>query len=239
MNMAIRTSTVNISAADGMMPAYLAEPEGNGPFPAVIVIMEAFGLVPHIEEVARRLAEEGYVAMAPDIYYRELPTNKVGYDQLEQALGLMQKVDDDRFVLDMQATINTLKRQSNVNGDKIGVTGFCMGGRLTFLIACALSDQIAAAAPFYGGGITGHLSQADRITSPMYLFFGEADPYIPMDEVRQIDSRLKSLGKDYKLKSYPGADHGFFCNERASYNSAAAADAWEELKGLFAAHLRG
>lgn len=237
--MAIRTRTVNISAADGTMPAYLAEPEGNGPFPAVIVIMEAFGLVPHIEDVARRLAAEGYVAIAPDIYYRELPTNKVGYDQLDQAIGLMQKVDDDRFVLDMQATFNTLKGQPNVVGNKIGVTGFCMGGRLTFLTACTLPDQIAAAAPFYGGGIVGHLAQAERMTCPMYLFFGEADPYIPMDDVRQIDARLKELGKAYKLKTYPGADHGFFCNERASYNATAAADAWEELKALFAAYLRG
>jgi carboxymethylenebutenolidase len=236
--MAIRTSTVSIPAADGTMPGYLAEPPGSGPFPAVVVLMEAFGLVPHIEDVTRRLAEEGYVALAPDIYYRELPNNKAGYDQLDQAIGLMQKIDDDKFVQDMRATIDSLESQTNVNGDAIGVSGFCMGGRLTFLTACALPDRVAAAAPFYGGGIAGLLSRADSIACPMYLFFGEADPYIPMEEVRQIDTRLKALGKSYKLKTYPGADHGFFCNARPSFNASAATDAWEELKGFFAANLR-
>jgi dienelactone hydrolase len=237
--MAIRTSTVNIPAADGTMPGYLAEPPGDGPFPAVVVLIEAFGLVPHIEDVTRRLAEEGYVALAPDVYYRELPHNKVGYDQLDQAIGLMQKIDDDKFVQDMRAAIDSLKSQSNVAGDKIGVTGFCMGGRLTFLTACALPDQVAAAAPFYGGGIAGLLSRADSIACPLYLFFGEADPYIPMAEVRQIDTRLKALGKNFKLKTYPGADHGFFCNERPSFNASAATDAWEELKSFLAVNLRG
>ncbi len=235
----MRTSTIEIKLAEAAMPAHLAEPEGKGPFPGVIVIMEAYGLVPQICDVANRLAAEGYVALAPDFYYRQLPDNKAGYDQLERAIALMQQVDDEKFVDDMRATLNFLRSRENVNGQKIGVTGFCMGGRLSFLSACALPDEIAASAPFYGGGIVNHLPQADRIHCPLCLFFGEADPYIPMDQVRQIDAKLEQLGKTYQLKSYPGADHGFFCSERASYQDAAARDAWKTLLSFLSAHLRG
>jgi len=235
----MRTSTIQIKTAEATMPAHLAEPEGPGPFPAVVVIMEAFGLVPQICDVANRLAGEGYVALAPDFYYRQLPDNKAGYDKLERAIALMQQVDDGKFVDDMRATLGYLKSRENVDGQKLGVTGFCMGGRLSFLTACALPDEIAASAPFYGGGIVNHLDQADRIHCPMSLFFGEQDPYIPMDQVRQIGAKLEQLGKSYQLKSYPGADHGFFCSERASYQEAAASDAWKTLLGFFAENLRG
>lgn len=236
--MAIRTSTIEIATPDGRMPAHLAEPEAAGPHPAVVVLMEAFGLVPHIESVADRLAAEGYVTVAPDIYYRELPDNKVGYDRLGDAIALMQKLDDQRFIADMGATLDDLAARESVDGARIGITGFCMGGRLSFLTACALPDRVAASAPFYGGGIPGHLEQADRIQAPLYLFFGEDDAFIPRDQVERIDARLKKLGKSYKLKSYPGAEHGFFCDQRVSYDPKAAEDAWKELRTFFAEHLR-
>lgn len=236
--MAIRTSTIEIATPDGSMPAHLAEPEAAGPHPAVVVLMEAFGLVPHIESVADRLAAEGYVTVAPDIYYRELPDNKVGYDRLGDAIALMQKLDDQRFIADMGATLDDLAARESVDGARIGITGFCMGGRLSFLTACALPDRVAASAPFYGGGIPGHLEQADRIQAPLYLFFGEDDAFIPRDQVERIDARLKKLGKSYKLKSYPGAEHGFFCDQRVSYDPKAAEDAWKELRTFFAEHLR-
>jgi len=236
--MSIRTRKIEIETPDGVMPAHLSEPEGPGPHPAVVVLMEAFGLVPHIESVTDRLAGEGYVAVAPDIYYRELPNNKVGYDHLDDAIGLMQKLDDQRFVEDMRATLDDLAARANVDETKQGVTGFCMGGRLAFLSACALPDRIAAAAPFYGGGIAGHLEQAERIRAPLYLFFGEKDAFIPREQVDQVDAGLRELGVKYKLKSYPGADHGFFCDERETYEPKAAEDAWRELRSFFAEHLQ-
>ncbi len=235
----MRTSTVEIKTAEAAMPAHLAEPEGQGPFPGVVVIMEAFGLLPHICDVANRLADEGYVALAPDFYYRDLPDNKAGYDQLERAITLMQRVDDEKFLDDMRATLSFLRARENVESRKLGVTGFCMGGRLSFLTACALPDEIAACAPFYGGGIVNHLPQADRMRCPITLFFGEEDPYIPMDQVIQIDARLKELGKSYQLKTYPGANHGFFCSERTAYQAAAARDAWTTLLSFFSRNLQG
>jgi len=229
---------VEIAAPDGAMPAVLATPDGSGPHPAIVIIMEAFGLVPHMHDVAERLAGEGYVAIAPDFYYRELPDNKVGYDELPKAIGLMQKVVDEKFLDDMRATLAYLRDRSDVADSKVGVTGFCMGGRLTFLSACALPNDVAAAAPFYGGGIVGHLGQANAIQCPLQLFFGDRDAFIPTDQVKQIDAKLGELGKSYALELYEGADHGFFCNERESYHADAAADAWIKLKGFFALNLR-
>lgn len=236
--MSIRTRDVEIQAADGAMPAFIAEPEAAGTHPAVIVIMEAFGLVPHMRSVAERIAGEGYVAIAPDFYYRDLPDNKVGYDELPKAIQLMTRVDDAKFTEDIRATIGYAHSLDAVGSSKVGVTGFCMGGRLTFLTACTLPDEIAAAAPFYGGGIVGHLGQADAIQCPLYLFFGDLDAFIPLDQVKEIDAKLGELGKRYAVETYAGANHGFFCDERGEYHEKSARDAWGKLTGFLAEHLR-
>ena len=133
--METRQSHETVTTPDGAMPVYVAEPTAPGRRPAVIVIMEAFGLNGNIEEITRRIAAEGYVALAPDIYWRWLPDNKVGYDELPKAIGLMQKVNDQKVVSDLSSAIDALARRPNVNAAKIGVTGFCMGGRLAFLLA--------------------------------------------------------------------------------------------------------
>ena len=235
--MEIRTSHENVPTPDGAMPVYVAEPTTAGRRPAVIVIMEAFGLNAHIEDVTRRIAAEGYVALAPDIYWRSLPDNKVGYDELPKAIGLMQKVNDAKAVSDIASALDALAKRPSVNAAKLGVTGFCMGGRLAFLAAAELADRIAAAAPFYGGGIAGLLGKAEKIRAPLQLFFGEKDAFIPQDQVNAIDAKLKELGKPYTIKTYPGTVHGFFCNDRPDYNAPAAADAWQQLLGFFRKHL--
>lgn len=233
----VQKQTVEIKTRDGVMPAHWSVPEGDGPFPAVLVLIEAFGLVPHIKEVADRLAAEGYAALAPDVYYRSLPNNKVGYDELPKAIELMQAVKDDAFIEDMKSAIGFMEESGKVKVGSLGVTGFCMGGRLAFLTACELPDQIAAAAPFYGGGIANHLGQATNINCPILLFFADQDGFIPLDQVEAVDAGLKQLGKDYQIQRYADADHGFFCDTRASYNEAAATDAWARLKGFLASNL--
>jgi carboxymethylenebutenolidase len=227
---------VAIPTPEGRMGGHLAKPEGAGPWPAVVVAMEAFGLNRHIADVADRIAAEGYVTLAPDFYYREAD-GLADYADLPKAIGLMRKLDDARILADVQAALDFLRGSPEVRGDRIGMTGFCMGGRITFLAACRLSIQ--AAAPFYGGRIAGLLGGAAGISCPMVLFFGEQDAFLPLAEVDEIRARLAEVGASAEVVVYPGADHGFFCEERPSYQEAAARDSWRRLRDLFATHLAG
>jgi carboxymethylenebutenolidase len=228
---------IEIPTADGSMPAFVQLPDVPGPRPAVLLLMEAFGLTSHIRKVAGRIAREGYVVLTPDLYYRELPHNKFGYDQVDEGVAMMLRLDHARFVEDARSALACLRGRPDVVPGRIGVTGFCMGGGLSFLLACELSDEIAAAAPFYGMVLDEWIHDVERISVPMYLFFGGADPFIPLDRVREIESRFRALGKHHQIKVYPGADHGFFCDERSSYDRGAAEDAWRELRGFLRAHL--
>ena len=228
---------IEISTAAGAMPAFLARPQGDAPAPAVLVIMEAFGLNAHIEDVARRLAGEGYVALAPDLYWRGGTGRVVRYDQLPEAIALMQSLRDDQVVADVGAAIAHLERQPFVRAGRIGITGFCMGGRVSFLVACELPDKIAAAAPFYGGGIP--IEKTEKLRAPLLAFFGDEDPFIPLETVDRLKAELARHRKHAEVIVYPKAPHGFFCNERDSYRAEAARDAWDRLKTFFATHLKG
>jgi carboxymethylenebutenolidase len=234
--MATTSSTVQITTPDGTMSGFLAKPSEAGKYPAVLVIMEAFGLNQHIKDVASRIAGEGYVALAPDVYYRQ-PNAVVGYDQLPEAIRLMTTLRDDAIVSDVSAAVAYLEAQPFVRADRIGITGFCMGGRISFLSACTI-PAIKAAAPFYGGGIGGLLDRAAGITCPLLLFFGDQDAFIPNEEVDKIRTTLGELKKNAEIQVYAGAPHGFFCNERDSYRADAAADAWTRLTAFLARHLK-
>ena len=246
--MEIASGMIQVPAESGAMPGFLARPIEAGSHSAVVVVMEAFGLNGHIKSVAERIAREGYVTLAPDLYYRE-KDSVVGYDNLPDAIRLMTSLYDDKIAKDMAGALAHLQQQPFVRGDRIGVTGFCMGGRITFLTAC-LNSAVKAAVPFYGGGIgsviqpgektpKAPLEYADRLSAPMLLFFGENDPFIPLDEVERIKSRLAQLKKEAEVIVYPGAPHGFFCNERDSYRKDAAADAWGRMTKFFAQQLKG
>ena len=220
----------------GGMPAYVARPAGNGPWPAVVVIQEAFGLNEHIKDVTRRVAGEGYVALAPDLFYRGGKGRTAGYDNLPKALELMGALKDDEIVTDVGNAIAYLEKQPGVRAGRVGITGFCMGGRVSYLAACALPDKITAAAPYYGGGIP--IDRTATLRAPVLAFFGEDDPFIPLDQVEKLRAEAKRLGKNVEVVVYPGAPHGFFCNERDSYRPDAAKDAWEKTKAFFKRHLQ-
>jgi carboxymethylenebutenolidase len=235
--MELRTEMIEIASGGGRMPAYVARPHSGDSRSAVIVLMEAFGLVPNLKKEADRIARMGYVAIAPDVYYRQAPDNTASYDDLGKAVGMMRKLDDTEFIDDMRATIGYLRSTAEVGSSPIGVTGFCMGGRLSFLSACELPGEIQASAPFYGGGIGALLDRADKIRCPMHLFFGQLDFFIPQEEVRRIDEKLRTLGLDYAIDNYEGAVHGFCCEERDSYHAAATKDAWSKLEAFFSKNL--
>ena len=235
--MQVQREKVTIDTPGGAMPVQLARPVIGGPFPAVIVVQEAFGLNPHIADVAARLAGEGYVTLAPDLFHRGGAGRTAGYGDLPKALTLMAELNDDAIVEDVGAAIGFLEKHSSVRADRIGITGFCMGGRVTYLVACALPDKIAAAAPFYGGGIP--IDRTTTLRAPVLAFFGEEDPFIPLDQVRALEAEAKRLGKSLEVVVYPKAPHGFFCEERDSYRAEAAADSWQRLTAFFARHLQG
>src|SRR5262249_40783480 len=186
---------------DGM-PAYLVRPAGDAPAPAVLVIQEAFGLNEHIKDVTRRLAGEGYVALAPDLYWRGGKGRTVRYDQLPEAIGLMQSLKDPEIVADVAGAIGPLEKQSFVRADRIGITGFCMGGRVSYLAACELPGKIKASVPYYGGGIP--IDRTAKLGCPVLAFFGEKDGFIPLDGVEQLKAEAKRLGKPVEVVVYPG-----------------------------------
>jgi len=221
----------------GGMPAYLARPAGSGPWPAVLVVQEAFGLNAHIKDVARRVADEGYVALAPDLFYRGGAGRTAGYDELPKALELMGALKDAEIVADVASAVAYLEQQPTVRAGRIGITGFCMGGRVSYLAACALPSKIAAAVPFYGGGIP--IDRTMTLQAPVLAFFGEDDPFIPLDQVEKLRAEAARLGKRVEIHVYPQAPHGFFCNERDSYRAEAAHDAWGRTTAFLKTHLQG
>lgn len=239
--MDINTSTIQLNTPDGKMDTFVAQPKDGGARPAVIVLMEAFGVNSHIKDVTERVAREGYVAAAPDLYHRE-PERVVPYKEMQTAIGIMKRLEDPKVMDDVGAAVSHLKSQSYVKAGAIGITGFCMGGRFTYLAAAHHNKDIKAAVSFYGGGIPmGKPSPLDRtgeINCPIQLFFGAKDQLIPQDHVNQIVKALTDAKKNFTHKVYPEAGHGFFCNERESYHADSAKDAWEKFKSFFAQHLK-
>jgi carboxymethylenebutenolidase len=239
--MDVTGSTLQLNTPDGKMDAYEAKPKGEGSYPGIVVLMEAFGLNDHIKKVTERIAREGYVAIAPDLYHRE-PERLVPYGELPKAIGLMNRLQDTKVMDEVGAAIAYLRSQSNLKPGAIGVTGFCMGGRFTYLSAAHHPKDVKAAVAFYGGGIPmgkpSPLSRTGEISCPIYLFFGGKDPMIPQEHVAEINKALTENKVNFQIKTYPEATHGFFCDDRASYHEASAKDAWENFKSFFAQHLK-
>jgi carboxymethylenebutenolidase len=247
--MEIATERVEIPlAAGGTMGGYLARPRGTGPFPAVIVYMEIFGINAHIREVTERVAREGYVALAPDVFHRTAPGIELGYDEaaVAQGIKLLMQLRADEAIADARDAIAYLRERPEARGRKIGAMGFCMGGHLAYLTAC--ETDVSAAASFYGGGIAAPqgfgggastVSRTPGIRGRVLALFGGRDAMIPAAQVESIRAALAARGRGDEVVVYPEADHGFFCNLRPSYHEASAKDAWERVKRLFAETLRG
>ena len=243
--MSITTRTDQVSADGGNMPIYVAEPDSAGPHPVVIVFMEAFGVNGHIKDLTGRFANEGYVAIAPDMYYRQ-GSVVAGYDDIPKIMGVMQSVVDAQTNADVRVAINHIKSLPKADAGKIACTGYCMGGTISWMSAC-LNRDIKAAAVYYSGGLITRQanrnrpasphSYAELLTAPVLGLFGEEDQNPPPADVREVDAELTKLGKTHEFHIYPNAGHGFFCDERPSYSSAAADDAWPRTLEWFKKHL--
>ena len=236
----ITTQDIKVNSGDVQIDAHLAQPAAEGTYPGVIVIQEVFGVNSHIKDVSQRFAKEGYIAIAPAIYQRQAPGFAVGYtaEDLEEGRKYKQQTKASELLNDIQSTINYLKSLPQCNGT-FGSIGFCFGGHVVYL-AATLPD-IQATASFYGAGIATEtpgggeatITRTKDIKGTIYAFFGTEDPLIPLDQVDQIEAELKNQNIPHRIFRYDGADHGFFCDQRASYHPTAAQDAWERVKGLF------
>ncbi len=245
--MEITTERVSIPVGGGTMPGYLACPSTPGPHPAVIVWMEIFGVNAHIRDVTERVAKEGYVALAPNFFHRTAPTIEVGYDEAGMAAGIkeMGALRADQMIADAQAAVAFLRARKDVRGDRIGAMGFCIGGHMTYLTAA--ETDIVAAASFYGGGIAAPqgpggqpapIQRTNKIRGRMLCLFGGKDQMIDAAQVEQIRTALSEHSVKHEIVVYDAADHGFFCDQRATYHEASAKDAWERVKRLFAEELK-
>lgn len=242
----IQTSHVKVPNAGVQIPAYLAMPVGESSYPGIVVIQEIFGVNEHIRDVTARIAQEGYVAIAPAIFHRVAPDFEVGYSQQDLELGrkYKQQTKATELLSDIQATIDYLKDLPQVRKAGFGCIGFCFGGHVAYL-AATLQD-IQATASFYGAGIAHQtpgggsptMTRTPEISGTIYAFFGMQDASIPKTEVDQIEAELKKYQVSHKIFRYAQAEHGFFCDRRASYNQEAATDAWEHVKQLFQHHLK-
>ena len=216
----------HIRSADGFtINAYEALPYGE-PIGSVVVIQEIFGVNDHIREVTDGYAEEGYAAIAPQIFDRAERNVELGYesDDITKGAQFAFQGNRDLMLLDIQATIEEIGKHGDV-----GVVGYCFGGLLTWLTACQLRG-VKAASAYYGGGIAGELENSPRC--PIMMHFGELDAHIPMD---QVDSIRKALPNS-EIYVY-AADHGFNCDHRGSYDAEAAALAKSRTLNFFKNHL--
>jgi carboxymethylenebutenolidase len=245
--MQTKSERVTIPVGGASMGAYVARPTAAGTYPAVLVFMEIFGINHHIRSVTDRVAAEGYVALAPDLFHRTAPGIELGYDAagLQQGVGLMQQVKASEAIADASAALDALKRRPDVGGRGMGAMGFCFGGHVTYRVACEL--PIAAAASFYGGGIAvgspGNegpptVELTSKIRGRILCLFGDKDGHIPSDQVERIRTELERHRVHHDVVVYPNVGHGFFCDERPDYSETAASDAWRRVKDLFRDELR-
>ena len=206
-------------------PGYLARPTSGGG-PGVIVIQEWWGLVPHIEDIADRLAAEGFVALAPDLYHGEKATGP------DQAGKLMMALNIEQAEKDLRGAIQYLRQQPGVTGSKVGTVGFCMGGALS-LFAASKNAEVGACVVFYGGH-PAVKPDLPALQAPVLGIYAGKDTFVSPDVVKQLDAELTRLGKRHEFHTYPGADHAFFNDARPEvYDPAAAADAWSRTLAFF------
>lgn len=233
---------VDIETSDGSMAAVKHLPDAPGAHRAVIVIMEAFGLNDNIGGIARRFAEQGYIAIAPDLFHRSGRMNYAPYDKLMEYREQLRKgFSDTTIISDISATVRHLEADPDVIGP-VGIVGFCLGGRVAYMSAAAV-DGIGAAASFYPGnmfpedGSYSAVDDAARIQIPLLGCFGEGDGNPSPAMIEKVDAALTTHGIEHSFHSYAGANHGFFCDDRDSYRAEAAQDAWSKTLAFFAEKL--
>jgi carboxymethylenebutenolidase len=213
----------------GELMGYLAHPtDASGNLPGVVVIQEWWGLNEHIKDVTRRFAEQGFVALAPDLYKGVVVTEP------DEAQKLVMELDMQEAVREIGQAISYLLDREDVAGDEAGIVGFCMGGGLV-LQTVAANDNVGAAVAFYGR--TLEAAQATQVNAPVLGLYGSEDSGIPVENVRAMEDAFQEAGVEHEIHIYDGAGHAFFNDTRQSYDTDAAEDAWTRTLDWFRSHL--
>jgi carboxymethylenebutenolidase len=241
---AIKTGTDGLSAGmakvkvpGGEMPIYYAKPLDAAKPPVILVAMEVFGLHEHIKDVTRRLGKLGAFAIAPDYYFRLGDLTQIA--QAAQLMPLVNGKPDHELFSDLDATVDWAKSQGG-DTDRLGIIGFCRGGRTVWLYA-AHSPVLNAGVAFYGSLMDppsaampeNAFDLAAEVNAPVLGLYGAEDTGITPDQVEAMKEKLEAAGKTKKFKIYPGAGHGFFADYRQSYRAEAAQDAWLSMQAWF------
>lgn len=193
--------------------------------PAVVVIQEWWGLVPHIESVVDRFANEGFLSIAPDLYHGSTAESP------DEARRMKMELDSERAGRDIAGAGEYLLKRPECSSKKYGVVGFCMGGGLA-QYAGSREKNVAATVSFYGGSKRMNIDWTN-LSGPVLLIYGENDEGVPPEQGRELEKQLRQLGKNVELKIYPGADHAFFNDTGRNFKPDAAADAWQRTVDFF------
>ncbi len=244
----VRGENLELKSGGDTITGYLARPSQPGNYPGIVVIHEAFGLVEHIRDIARRFANIGYNALAPDLYARAGGPSDPG--NMASVMPVMFGKSDQEAVQDLEAAAAHLRALPGASG-KIGAIGFCSGGRQTLLFACS-SDKVDAAVDCWGGFIhratpdaettpsrpTPILDLIDRLRCPLFAVFGEEDQNPSVEHSEELAKRARAAGKDVTVKVYQNAGHAFLADYRPSYREGPAAELWRDATAFFDKRLK-
>lgn len=236
----MKEATRQLETPAGLMECHEAAPDGPARG-AVVVIMEAFGVNDYIRRVARDLASKGYHAFAPDLFHRT-GAGTVPYDDIPRVIEMIGTLDDEGILEDIDATLGVV-RSAGHDDRRIGVVGFCIGGRFTFLVSAV--RPLGAGVTYYGGGIVSTRSEklpsligeAPALRTPWLGLFGDEDASIPVTDVERLREALRDAPVPTEIVRYADAGHGFHCDQRDSFRPDPAADAWQRTLSWFERHL--
>lgn len=241
----LKHGTVQVPVQDGSIEAYFAAPDCAGRFPVVLVVQEIFGLHEHIRDICRRFAREGCLAVAPQLYQRQGDASQ--YKEIPPLIqDIVSKVPDEQVMSDLDACLVWAGLHGG-DSSKVAVTGYCWGGRITWLYA-AHQPKVKAGVAWYGRLVTGHgplqtthpVDVTDRMHAPVLGLYGGKDAGIPMADVQKMRERLQQgnvQAKASDIHVYQDADHAFYADYRPSYLKPAADDAWKRCLAWMARHL--
>ena len=241
-----------IRTDDGAMDTFVCHPDEGGPFPTVIMYMDAPGMREELRDMARRIGTVGYHVLLPNLYYRtgregnygfDLARIRVDNDEREKMFGVMRTLTNGRIVADTAPLLTFVRDAAAAADGPVGCVGYCMSGQFVVAAAAAYPDNFTAVASYYGVGLvtdaddSPHLA-ADKISAEVYLAFASDDPYVPQRILDALPGIMEGAGVNHRIEVYPETEHGFAFPQRPAYRKAAAERHWERMFSLFARRLQ-